>query len=90
MRKTQADMQKLYFTFLGLSWIIKCVRDWSHATGGHWTERSEGSGWSDSGMAESPTARVFLVLRSKMLTTWGAKENSWSERSERRTPKLFL
>jgi len=31
MRKTQADMQKLYFTFLGLSWIIKCVRDWSHA-----------------------------------------------------------
>ena len=32
-------------------------RDWSHAVGGHWTERpqgSEGSGWSESGMAESP------------------------------------
>ena len=35
-------------------------RDWSHAVGGHWTERpqgSEGSGWSESGMAESPTGR---------------------------------
>jgi len=31
-----------------------CVRLWSRAEGGHWTERaeaSEGSGWSESGTA---------------------------------------
>lgn len=46
--------------------------------------------WSDSGTWSSPTSRVFLFLRSKMRTTWWAKENSWSERSERRTPKFFM
>ena len=39
------------------SGILKSVSDWSHAEGGHWTERSEGSGWSESGMAESATDR---------------------------------
>ena len=37
--------------------VLKSVSDWSHAEGGHWTEQSEGSGWSESGMAESATDR---------------------------------
>jgi hypothetical protein len=38
-----------------VSSLVHSVSDGSHAEGGHWTERSEGSGWSDSGMADVAT-----------------------------------
>ena len=32
---------------------LNCGKDRRSAEGGHWTERSEGSGWSDSGTPDS-------------------------------------
>lgn len=64
--------------FYSIYTVFFRAKDWSHAAGGHWTERaigSEGSGWSDSGsrnehkcakfqaMAQSPT-RQFLLSKN--------------------------
>ena len=51
---------KIHAEFWPKTYCVSQARDWSHAVGGHWTERpigSEGSGWSDSGMAQSPTPK---------------------------------
>ena len=37
----------------GFVFLVSCGKDSSTAEGGHWTERSEGSGWSDSGTLDS-------------------------------------
>ena len=34
-------------------WFLNRGKDSRDAKGGHWTERSEGSGWSDSGTPDS-------------------------------------
>ena len=63
--KTYGEFFKSTVFLLHLYGVFR-ARDWSHAVGGHWTERpigSEGSGWSDSGMAESPT-RQFLLSKN--------------------------
>ena len=57
---------KIHAEFWPKTYCVSQARDWSHAVSGHWTERpigSEGSGWSDSGMAQSPT-RQFLLSKN--------------------------
>ena len=61
---------KIHAEFSPKTYGVFQARDWSHAVGGHWTERpigSEGSGWSDSGMAESPAAD-FLPQRPNIFS----------------------
>ena len=42
--------------------VLKSVSDWSHAEGGHWTERSEGSGCSDSGSRNEHECAKFQAM----------------------------
>ena len=46
---------------------LNCGKDRRSTEGGHWTERSEGSGWSDSGtpdslfFAKQKATRIFKI-----------------------------
>ena len=45
---------------------LNCGKDRRSAEGGHWTERSEGSGWSDSGTPDSASLQCKLGTRNAM------------------------